>query len=1141
MKYKATQKDRYGNMKSLEITMDNQLQVPPMTSAVPEYDHPGEPRGTDTVPAWLTPGEFVVNKEATDMYGPLIKEMNDQGREVQDMKKDPMYADEGIQVPVNKPKYLMEDYVFDQLVKKYDYHPKVAAMIVGGLGGETNGLVASSNQMEGGPGRGIAQWEKGGRFDTDNTNLKAHAKNLGTNWDNLNTQIDFINKEFREQGRYKGLEKEMKDMSLEDGTYLFINKYLRPNETHVDSSGNPTFPGRLKRANQLTNNIYNLNTIDPGLKVPEVPDSFGSLIVKDIPRPDSDSKSIGRTVMDAAQEGIANTIDTIKSIPSNFTKGAEETKARFNKRKELFTKPNDEATPESAFTLDTGGLIPGIDFPSDPRDNEENFIKKMLGYDDRTSSPTPVTDPGFQDYGEMIPRFPIDYDPQGLGGMPEMEKIDPTFQNILRQTVPALVPSYDPQGLGGDEFIPEVMPNNMLMNPNAADDLGRNNDMTSIMGGDKSLADAFAPAQIPEPFGMDDPNLMKAMEESFTNEQAYDGTPPEGIGMGMPEPAYTSMYDKMVQDELTGSPEYEIPEVMSMDPQGIGGDEFIPEVINKSAKPDMSDINILDNLTLEQSPGAINSQIEMLENNLATKLNDLKTIMANEPGDTEVTNLYREEIKRLENEIADKKKTQALIDYKKKYSQEFDERKAKEKEQAKVTSLQETITSNDTTQTEKNDAAQQLKQMNIQTPEEIAKEKEKAKLATLAGKVDTNLEAAMTNDLTSAEGQATTTSASQNEPEVSKARKMFDFLFGDMIDSGEIGRAIGVYLGSRALGYDHGSSIGYVAKQYLKRVDAQNAAWDKWSRENMTKFTPASMAKFKRTRNPDDLIPIGNPIRSTGKRQTYYHPTLGKGQAFEFKVANSNGDDTIYWSFDQSGKNQDLVLGPGWTSENVLDVSTEEISLVEKMLQGFQSQHDKKTTGTKAKGNERTMYYSSMSDIPGVIPAAAAAEVAQWLHERGIPPGKFRTPIDEAYVLLVEHNKKRVAEGKPDQIQKSLLPFLQESTVKLRLEDMSYIDDNGKKRLIPSPIKGKIGDEIRTMDTKVLMKLEREISTFFPAGTEDRFWAQAAKAWMNSSETRKEFEEAAKKKVNSEYTPFSLFAQALIGNELQKAAANATQ
>ena len=26
--------------------------------------HPGAPKGSDTVPAWLTPGEFVVNREA---------------------------------------------------------------------------------------------------------------------------------------------------------------------------------------------------------------------------------------------------------------------------------------------------------------------------------------------------------------------------------------------------------------------------------------------------------------------------------------------------------------------------------------------------------------------------------------------------------------------------------------------------------------------------------------------------------------------------------------------------------------------------------------------------------------------------------------------------------------------------------------------------------------------------------------------------------------------------------------------------------------------------------------------------------------------------------------------------------------------
>ncbi len=1166
MKYKTTEKDRYGNMRSIEITTDGQLEVPPMTSMIPQYEavgglaenHPGEPRGSDTVPAWLTPGEFVVNKEATDMYGPLIKKMNDEGRKVQDMK-EPMYAKEGKKVDTS--------WITPDLLEKLAFI-------------ESDGIHRDPS--------------KAGQPGYDHTGLRmSPAKAYGKyQWTvDAASKPGFgvkgfdpreISEEIMREKTYQylvGMQKEFphwppedvlraynygptKTRELKDGYWDTDLKSPNYGKTIIGPDGMIKFRGMGTVPEEAKNYPFrvlagdksavmpiSLPTTKPTQKElemllvdPPLRENIpGGLIVKDIPRPDSDSKSIGRTVMDAAQEGIADTIDTIKSIPSYFTKGAEDTKARFNKRKELFTKPNDKATPESAFNLDIGGLIPGIDFPSDPRDNEENFIKKMLGYDDRTSSPTPVTDPGFQDYGEMIPRFPINYDPQGLGGMPEMEKIDPTFQNILRQTVPAPVPSYDPQGLGGDEFIPEVTPNNMLMNPNAMDDLGRNNDMTSIMGGDKSLADAFAPAQIPEPFGMDDPNLMKAMEESFTNEQAYDGTPPEGIGMGMPEPAYTSMYDKMVQDELTGSPEYEIPEVMSMDPQGIGGDELIPASLNKSFKPNMLEMDgdILSNINLPTDT-KLASELAEKEKVLAMEMKYLTYYRDVEP-DAKALEYHRGIVNKLQDQIKSIKGQQDLKEFREDYTPMIKGEKQKIQDQISIGALQKIISSDDATQTEKDEASNKLKEMNVQTPEEIAEEKEKAKLATLAGKVDTNLEAAMTNDLTSADGQAATTNASQNEPEVSKARKMFDFLFGDMIDSGEIGRAIGVYLGSRALGYDHGSSIGYVAKQYLKRIDAKNAAWDKWSRENMTKFTPASMAKFKRTRNPNHLIPIGNPIRSTGKRQTYYHPTLGKGQAFEFKVANSNGDDTTYWSFDQSGKNQDLVLGPGWTSENVLDVSTEEINLIEKMLSGFQSKYDKVTTGSKAKGTQKTKYFSSMSSTPGVVPAAAAAEVAQWLHERGIPPGKFKEPIAEAYKLLIEHNKQRAAEGEDSQIQNSLLPFLQESTVKLRLEDMSYIDDNGKKRLIPSPIKGKIGDEIRTMDTKVLMKLEREISTFFPAGTEDRFWAQAAKAWMNSSETRKEFEEAAKKKVNSEYTPFSLFAQALIGNELQKAAANATQ
>ena len=103
---KVTQKDRYGNQISYEFEspvkpidqtelmkkmMDDMGPVPEMSMEVPEYDHPGEPKGTDTVPAWLTPGEFVVNKEATEIYGDEIKAMNDHGRELQ--------AAKGMEVP----------------------------------------------------------------------------------------------------------------------------------------------------------------------------------------------------------------------------------------------------------------------------------------------------------------------------------------------------------------------------------------------------------------------------------------------------------------------------------------------------------------------------------------------------------------------------------------------------------------------------------------------------------------------------------------------------------------------------------------------------------------------------------------------------------------------------------------------------------------------------------------------------------------------------------------------------------------------------------------------------------------------------------------------------------------------------------
>ena len=98
---KMTHKDRYGNQisyefesdtkpldptKLMEKSMDAMGQMQEMS--VPMMDHPGEPMGSDTVPAWLTPGEFVVNAEAMrdPQNAAMVESINDQGRAMQAMQ-----------------------------------------------------------------------------------------------------------------------------------------------------------------------------------------------------------------------------------------------------------------------------------------------------------------------------------------------------------------------------------------------------------------------------------------------------------------------------------------------------------------------------------------------------------------------------------------------------------------------------------------------------------------------------------------------------------------------------------------------------------------------------------------------------------------------------------------------------------------------------------------------------------------------------------------------------------------------------------------------------------------------------------------------------------------------------------------------
>lgn len=146
----------------------------------------------------------------------------------------------------NEPKKGSPEYIMNRL-EGGGLTPTAAVGIVANLKAESN-LDPAIKQLSGGPGRGLAQWEKGGRYDTDPINLVKFAKKKGTDWSDLDTQIDFILHEMERHPEYK----RVKDMlnkagNVEDATLIFLKKYEKAGTPHTDK--------RLKFAKDLENQL----------------------------------------------------------------------------------------------------------------------------------------------------------------------------------------------------------------------------------------------------------------------------------------------------------------------------------------------------------------------------------------------------------------------------------------------------------------------------------------------------------------------------------------------------------------------------------------------------------------------------------------------------------------------------------------------------------------------------------------------------------------------------------------------------------------------------------------------------------------------------------------------------------------------
>lgn len=125
-----------------------------------------------------------------------------------------------------------EEKAFNYFVQK-GLTKEQSAGIVGNLSWESAGVNPKSNQHGGGPGRGIAQWEVGGRWDTDKTNVLDFAAKQGRDPYDLGLQLDFLWEELTSVPPWNAALPALKRTStVAQATISFLDNFEKPRIRH---------------------------------------------------------------------------------------------------------------------------------------------------------------------------------------------------------------------------------------------------------------------------------------------------------------------------------------------------------------------------------------------------------------------------------------------------------------------------------------------------------------------------------------------------------------------------------------------------------------------------------------------------------------------------------------------------------------------------------------------------------------------------------------------------------------------------------------------------------------------------------------------------------------------------------------------
>jgi len=1120
---KFTQKDRHGNMFSFEFY---NADVPEMEAipAVAMTDHPGEPRGSDTVPAWLTPGEFVINAEATEKYEPILKEINDEGRAIQAAKGQmvPEYAASGKKItervmPNGKIGLWQGNTYLGTKHEDEGMLESIAKQI--GFGKGWSLFDDAEYKADGGMAVPIAtpnlikllKAEGGIRTDVYDPLPKDNKYEPTTGVGHLLTGKEAKQYKVGEQGPY----------NRQQATSNFYKDIKKAEQAAKENLG-ADYWKNLNSDQQwaLTNMAFQMGKTGQG--------KFKNLL---------------KAVRAGDFEKAALEAEYSKAGEPKKSLWAQQTPKRVETFKDLIMSTN---VPELK-------QAPSKDMPAEEPGFFDSLTNMLRGWFDEEGTAQ------YKAPGGMI-------EPERTEGMSDQEYFDFLKRQAQNQTANS---GY----YLGDEALDEGSDTfNQARSDADMDEMQRLIDEGKAM--DAAEAAKAGDFEVPSMFAGDD--------EDESSVPAITDVPPEVPTIrSINKMGKTDNYQKKdgewfrvkADGTLASSPatglikanlnnqESPITETVSRPVPKYTGEltdaELYPDApppTDAEAKARMAEAQAKLKLGATiKGPGDIVTSIEDLakvkEKDLETATGTLiNTVNSADPA---LIAVAADKVEEAQNNLGEVQQTAAAsqadglarsAQLAQRKKTELDTRIAAMREQ--VTTLRERGLTSAADQLEAKanamsaESAAANEQIGALQAESAAKQAEADAIKAAGTGTPTNTTAAketkkesLTKEIVAAgakkdgpgsdqpgatvSAKAVEDSGNKATPEQKQTAMTFmEGVFGDLFDKKELARMAVMYVGSRLMGYSHEGSLGWAAKNYLKRVDASTAAAEKFAKDNVGKFTTKSLEAYKKNKDLTTLVPLGKPVNPTGTKEMWYSPEGKRVQAEKYKVG-----DAYIWSADggktalPSAWHQDAARVPNTDKYN--DRIKSETPIIKDVIQELQEiTGDKTVSGSDKLGTKKTSFKTA------IRPAAAAQEVAMWAAKNGIDVASASTYARTAYEMAV-------AAANEDTKPSSLIPYLNQ--LKIR-------QDTGINELFNATVNDKVvsmdSGKIEGLSTMFLRRAGREgtVSDGTNRDAVNQFWTQAAAIWAQKVQENPAIVDEYKDQALPGETAFYVYAR----TQLQK-------